>query len=253
MDYFIVVLVVTLGSIAVSILYVWLGIAYASTMMLLLSLLNYDLRYVLGSLLTAQVVTSCFGAYFRRGLVIDSRRGIKYSGIVGVSAAIAFLSALLLGVYVMDSLRLALNACLMLLAAITNYLARETSRHAKLSELISIGALTGLVKGVLGGSATPILIASHRLLGLNIDETMFRTLLSEVPICIAASTPYIAIGGFNITLFLSIMLGSVLGTYLGMHLLRTRSRGTRRKASSVAMIAASTLLLIEAIRKLHRT
>ena len=253
MDYFIVVLVVTLGSIAVSILYVWLGIAYASTMMLLLSLLNYDLRYVLGSLLTAQVVTSCFGAYFRRGLVIDSRRGIKYSGIVGVSAAIAFLSALLLGVYVTDSLRLGINACLMLLAAITNYLARETSRHAKLSELISIGALTGLVKGVLGGSATPILIASHRLLGLNIDETMFRTLLSEVPICIAASTPYIVIGGFNTTLFLSITLGSVLGTYLGMYLLSTRSRGMRRKSSSVAMIAASTLLLIEAIRKLYST
>ena len=101
---------------------------------------------------------------------------------VGVSAAIAFLSALLLGVYVTDSLRLALNACLMLIAAITNYLARETSRHARLSELVGIGALTGLVKGVLGGSATPVLITSHRLLGLNIDETMFRTLLSEVPI-----------------------------------------------------------------------
>ncbi len=241
-------LALLLGSTIVSILYVWLGTPYASTMMLVFAFMGMDLKRVVGTILVSQIFAAFLGSYLRKKRVSDPELGTVHGLAIGMSATVAFLAAFLLGTSLPNESRLALNASMLAIAGVALLLPlrRTSTKIRSLATSIGIGACTGMVKGLLGGSATPMLIATHRLLGLGIDDAMFRTLIAEVPLCLAASVPYVAMYGLPPTILATLFAGCVLGTSLGRYL-GTKPSIDRSRISSIVFIVISAILYLEAL------
>ena len=226
----------------VSMLYTWLGIAYASTIIVIAGLLGLDVNRLVAPILLSQVFAAAAGTTVRR----VSRRGGGGAGLLesmamGAAALAALAAAMLVGVRLPGPERVYGNALLLAAAAAVN-LARPASgrpggRRGGLGGLLAAGLATGLVKGVLGGGATPVMVAAQRILGEGFDAAVLRTLAAELVICLVASAPYLLAYGANPAAFAVLSASSVAGVLLGSMASARVSQAARRTSSSILMAA----------------
>ncbi len=236
-------------AVATCIAYAWLGICYASTMMLVASLAGYSLRHCLASILLAQVVTALMTGLVRMNEVKEGSKGsIASSGLImGFSALASLLAASLIGINLGDAERLRASALILFMTALINLAMPNRKLSANRGQATLVGFLAGFVKGVLGGGATGVIVASQRLLGVNFDNATHTTLFAHLAMCLAALGPYLAIGGLDIGAFLSLSIGSLIGCAIGLAIPRISSPRQRIIASSAISIAIATLMIFKAL------
>lgn len=230
-----------------ALLYSWLGMAYAMSLMTLLSLTEVSVNEALAAILGSQAVAALMGSYFRRSLVNDVNASVKHSIVIGLSALSSFMAALTLGVRLSEDVRLLSVAVMLLFTAILVRFEVKLGRGFSDNNTGNVfaGVAAGFMKGVLGAGVTPMLISLQRLAGLNFDETMFRTLLAEIVICLAALIPYSIAYGVEPLALITLCVGSALGVVLGRVLLKPLGQKTRSLLSFVVMVLFSAVLFIE--------
>jgi len=234
---------------ATCVAYAWLGICYASTMMLVATLAGYSLRHCLASILLAQVATALTTSVARLSEVKRVERvGVASSGVVmGLSALASLLAAALLGTKLSDSTRLLANAAILIVTAAINAVTPSTRSSANPKQAAFIGILAGFVKGALGGGSTGVLLAGQRLLGVNFDRATHATLIAHLAMCLAALGPYTATQGIDLHTFTSLTIGSLIGCAIGQAIPRTTNTKQRIAASTATTIAIATLMTLKAL------
>ena len=240
-------LLLLLGSAVVSFLYAWLGLAYAIALMLILHMLGVQLGVAIPVILASQIIAASLGVALRRDHP-SKRRSVKSSAVIAVAALSAYLSALLVGVSLDDYSRLIGLMLILLVSAAINFMGDRWRREDPPNSTaidVATGISAGVVKGVFGGGITPMLIATQRLGGLGIDETLFRTLFAHIIMCLTALVPYVLRYGFDLEMFTFIVLGSVVGVLAGYLLLRRVKPSIRVKLASTVMVALAIALFIK--------
>ncbi|MHC1637269.1 MAG: TSUP family transporter [Candidatus Nezhaarchaeales archaeon] len=239
--------IVFIGSLVVSLLYAWLGLAYAVALILILHAIGVEISVVLPVVLASQVIAAFLGSIFRRKS--SANRIIRNPKIIAIAAIAAYTSASSIGIALSDHARLWGLMALLVVAAMLNMTSRESnpasSRRNDLSISIVAGLSSGVIKGVLGGGITPMLIAIQRFGKIDIDETLFRTLFAQTIICLTALIPYALAFGFDFKLFTMVSLGSIAGVALGYKLIAPISRELRVKLVSLVMIFLALALFIK--------
>ena len=246
-------IMVFVGSFVVSLLYVWLGLAYAIALMLVLHCMGFKVSFVMPVVLASQIVAALLGSILRGRSSVYG--GFRSPLIIAVAAIAAYASASFLGVALSDDVRLWGIEALLIIAIVLNLSGeKRASSRSRLNDLpisIAAGLSSGVVKGVLGGGITPMLIAIQRLGGVDIDVVLFRTLFAQVIMCMTAFVPYTLAFGFDFKLFALLSLGSLMGVVLGYRLLAPLSKELRVKLVSLVMgllaLALFIKLLLEVI------
>lgn len=114
----------------------------------------------------------------------------------------------------------------------------------RLTKLMIIGFMTGLLNGLFGaGGGTIIVPFMVFLLGIE-DHKAHATAISIIlPLTIFSSIIYIKSGIFNLPITLNVTLGSVIGGLLGASILNKVPIKYLRKIFEIIMIAASIRIL----------
>ncbi len=231
-------------SVVVAFLYSWIGLAYAMAFMVLLSFTGLDVNAMLSYILLSQATVSPFAAIFRSRFVVNVGLHFRESVVVGLSALAAFLAALVLGVRVSGFSKLVFVALLLIVSSVINILNRETHGAGKVKSNglnVLVGVVVGFLKGVFGSGALPVLIGFQRLLGLSVDETVFRIFITVSIIAFASSIPYILNYGFEPAVFLTVLAGSLLGVFLSKFMLETKYK---RELLTASMLTLATALIL---------
>ncbi len=232
------------SSFTIALLYSWLGLAYASSLILVSGLLGLDVNGLVAAILLSQVAAAAAGT-LQAGRARGGRVPARSLGEAAVMASAALgglAAALLVGVRLPGHARVYGNALLLLAAAATNLArGRGGGGGGGVARYAAAGAATGVVKGVLGGGATPVLIAAQRLLGVGIDEAVFKTLAAEVVICSAVAAPYAASYGLHAWAAACMVPASAAGGVLGGLAGRRMGGRVRRAAASAAMACLALL------------
>jgi len=231
-------------SVMVGFLYSWLGLAYAMSFMVSSALMGLDVNSMLPYVLLSQAVVSPFAAVIRGRRVVNVRLHFRESLVIGLSALAAFLAALMLGVRVGGYVKLVFIALLLVVASVANMLGDGNSggrRDGGNGLNVVVGVVVGFLKGVFGSGALPVLIGFQRLMGLSVDETVFRVFVTVSIVALASSVPYILNYGLEPDVFLSVLSGSLLGVFLSNFALETRYK---RELLTIAMLALAVALIL---------
>ena len=235
-----------IGSLTVSLLYSWLGLAYTGTLILILHSIGIEISAVVTVTLASQIITAFLGSLLRRKL--STNGDVKNPLLIAVVAIATYSSASLIDVTLSDNTRLGGIMVILVLTAILNIASKEgdpcSSRGGLLINVVA-GLSSGVVKGVLGGGMTPTLIAIQRFGKIDIDETFYRTLLAQTIICLAALIPYTLAFGFDFKLFTIVSLGSITGVTLGYKIIAPISKELRVKLVSLIMVLLTLAYLIK--------
>ncbi len=243
-------LIILSGALA-SIMYVWLGVGYALSVMLIITLLGYSVTKALPEILLTQFVISVLGSYLRGKLSSDLGTSLRNGAVIAISAYASFISALLLGIKLHDVSRLLAIVAILMVASFMLIIRKGGTdpvpkvRQFKLS--LVTGVLAGVVKGVIGAAVTPVMLVIQRVGGLSIDEGLLRSLLAESAICLTAFVPYVLTLKFSLAMFTYLLIGSLIGALVGYALIGRRGASVKVLASSLAMLVISGILLIKVL------
>ncbi|NPA96242.1 MAG: hypothetical protein GXO32_01410, partial [Crenarchaeota archaeon] len=228
-------------SAAVTVLYVRLGLCYASSLMLAASLCGYSLRYSIPSILATQVAISILAGALRMREAGNQRAEVaKLGALAGSSALAAVVAATLLGVRLCDWARLAASAAALAAASITNALSRSEPRAATPKLCVAMGIAAGFFKGVVGGGANGVLILAQRVARVSIDRATHLALLTQVAMTLAALAPYAALSPspqLSIAALPPLLAGSIAGCLASLAIPRVTSLRTRTVAASLTTLA----------------
>jgi len=239
-----VLAVVFAVSVMVGFLYSWLGLAYATVFMVSSALMGFNVNSMLPYILLSQAIISPFATVIRGRNVVDVGLHFRGSLVIGLSALVAFLAALMLGIRVSGYVKLVFTALLLVFASIINMLKDEDDgerRNDCYGLNVVIGVVAGFLKGVFGSGALPVLIGFQRLMGLSVDETVFRVFLSVSIVALASSVPYILNYGLEPTVFISVLSGSILGVFLSSFALEIKYK---RELLTIAMLTLAIALIL---------
>ncbi len=242
-----VLVVVFATSVMVSFLYSWLGLAYAMSFMVSSAIIGLDVNYMLPYILLSQAIISPFAAIIRGKRVVDVKLHFEESLVIGLSALVAFLAALMLGIRVSGYVKLVFIALLLVVASVINMLKDKGDgrmRNSGYGLNVAAGVVAGFLKGVFGSGALPVLIGFQRLMGLSVDETVFRAFVTVSIVALASSVPYILNYGFEPDVFLSVLSGSLLGVFLSNFALETKYK---RELLTIAMLTLAATLIFNLI------
>ncbi|RXZ84312.1 sulfite exporter TauE/SafE family protein [Paenibacillaceae bacterium] len=110
----------------------------------------------------------------------------------------------------------------------------------------ALGLVTGALSGAFGIGSTPFIqIGLLALLGLSIAQAAGTTMLVILPIAAAGGASYYGIGYFDAALLLKVLLGTMIGSYIGAKFTKRVPRKVLRTAMVLMPIAAAILLVIE--------
>ena len=225
----------------------WLGLAYAGVLMLLLYLSGFEISESMPLILFTQLISAILGSGARLDIIIVRRSSIIEVLSIGVASILALLSAQFIGVYLSDDLRvLGVGVLLITAGAVNSLTFRERSIEGfggvYIYPLFS-GFTAGFVKGVLGAGITPLLIMFQRVLGRGFDDVVFRVLSSEILVILFAFIPYLLFYGLDLFKLLPISLSVLASVYVFRFLGSTPISKRSRLISTISMISLGVWLI----------
>src|SRR5699024_5399588 len=108
-----------------------------------------------------------------------------------------------------------------------------------------IGAITGTVSGLFGIGAAPFIqVALLIFFGLTIQEAAGTTMFIIIPIAFIGGFGYYTIGYLDVLLFVKVVTGSMIGSYIGAKFTRWLHPTILKIAMVTSPIAGAILLLL---------
>jgi uncharacterized membrane protein YfcA len=109
---------------------------------------------------------------------------------------------------------------------------------------VIVGAIGGVVVGITSvGSGSLIIISLMALYpGLKASELVGTDLLQAVPLVASAALGHILFGDFQMSITLSLLVGSIPGVYFGAHLSSRLPGGIVRRALAFVLLASALKL-----------
>ncbi len=244
------ILVLCVASLS-AIMFTLLSLGYATVFILTLNFIGVtSLSEYVSIVLLSQIPVSILAARLRRRIVESKRHGTLNALILGVAAISGFTAALSLGIRLGDEARvIALSATSLLAALAMSNRASRTSDTR--SSSILTGIVGGIVKGVLGGGVTPVILALQRFAGLSLDDSMYRTFIALALMSIASSIPYMLSYSLDYVVLVSAIIGGLIGVVVGEKIVLVLTSRRREKLSMTAYIILALLGILSFIVKLY--
>jgi len=205
----------------------FVGAGGAGVMITMLSVgFDIPMHVALGTSLAAMVFTSLSGSisHFREGNV-NRRLGLLMGGFGAVGA--------FWGAHVSSSLSSAtlkpLTGGVLMVSALLIYLRVFHPQHPMFSMRCSntkgarfwvltviVGMFNGLVSGACGVGATPFIQLTLLIIfNVPLYQTVGTTMLVILPIAALGSLGFLAAGHLDLTLFVQVLAGQIIGAYVG--------------------------------------
>ncbi|WP_175638022.1 sulfite exporter TauE/SafE family protein [Metabacillus schmidteae] len=250
-------MIITLTMFLMGILLGFIGAGGSGFIIALLTVVfGVPIHTALGTSLAAMVFTTLSGAYshFRQGN-IDVKTGIT----VGIFGAIMSFLGSKIAVWIpVNSLHwltagmLFLSAVMLLIRLFLVGRLKETNKRENKfsgSFLVSaafVGIVTGLFSGTFGiGSAPFIQLGLLVVIGLSVQKSVGTTMLVILPIAIAGGIGYYFEGYFDVLLFIQVLAGTMIGSYIGAKFTNKVPLPILKSAMVFTPIMAGVILLIQ--------
>ncbi|MEC2524508.1 sulfite exporter TauE/SafE family protein, partial [Bacillus thuringiensis] len=115
-----------------------------------------------------------------------------------------------------------------------------------LLKCVCLGLVTGMMAGSFGiGSAPFIQLGLMVLLGLTIQQSVGTTMLVILPIAIGGGLGYSSEGYLDYILLLQVLIGTMLGAYIGAKFTNYAPRTLLRFSMIMTPVLAGCMLLME--------
>lgn len=184
---------------------------------------DYPIHIAMGTALAAMMFSSLAGAIsqFRSGNT-DIISGL----VVGSTGAIASWFGTKVALLIHESVITWLTAGMLTLSSIalllllTSIPVRSVQTNKKgvrfIISAIGVGLITGFLSGTFGIGSTPFIqIGLVLVLGLSLRVAVGTSMIIILPIAAAGGAGYFWIGSLDMQLFISVLIGSMAGSYLG--------------------------------------
>ncbi len=213
------------------------------------------IHIALATSLTAMTFTTLSGvvSHYREGNV-----SLRIGGIVGIFGAIGSYVGSKFGAVIPAQLLHWFTASMLFLSAICmcirllyfhNQSKSNNEKGLSITILVKsmlLGLVTGSLAGAFGiGSAPFIQLGLMVLLGLTIQQSVGTTMLIILPIAIGGGIGYSSAGYLNYVLLVQVLMGTMLGAYLGAKFTNFAPRIVLKLSMVMTPIAAGCLLLVE--------
>lgn len=107
-----------------------------------------------------------------------------------------------------------------------------------------LGIATGILSGTFGIGSTPFIqLGLLTFLGLSLRQSVGTTMLVIVPIAIGGGVGFSSEGFLDVTLLIQVLIGTMLGAYLGAKFTNLVPKGIL-KTAMILTPAVSALILI---------
>ncbi|MDM5234698.1 hypothetical protein COE30_14670 [Bacillus cereus] len=218
---------------------------------------HIPIHVALATSLTAMAFTTLSGviSHYREGNVV-----LTIGGIVGGCGAIGSYIGSKFGSFIPAHLLHWFTAGMLFLSAIFMFIKLIMFRNRKqlflggqkklsinsLMKCVCLGLVTGILAGSFGiGSAPFIQLGLMVLLGLTIQQSVGTTMLVILPIAIGGGLGYSSEGYLDYILLLQVLLGTMLGAYIGAKFTNYAPRMLLRFSMIVTPVLAGCMLLME--------
>ncbi|EJP91716.1 sulfite exporter TauE/SafE family protein [Bacillus cereus] len=223
------------------------------------------IHVALATSLTAMAFTTLSGvvSHYREGnvaLIIGGIVALIIGGIVGGFGAIGSYIGSKFGSLIPAHLLHWFTAGMLFLSAIFMFIKlimfqkKEQSslyKHKEFSvnyllKCVCLGLVTGMMAGSFGiGSAPFIQLGLMVLLGLTIQQSVGTTMLVILPIAIGGGLGYSSEGYLDYILLLQVLIGTMLGAYIGAKFTNYAPRTLLRFSMIMTPVLAGCMLLME--------
>ncbi len=234
-----------------AILFTLLSLGYATVFILILSFTGFtNLSEYVSIVLVSQIPVSMLAARLRGKLVSDKRHGTVNALVLGLSAIAGFTAALVLGVRLGDEVRVIALVTTSILAVVAMTSNSKPINDTKSSSIVT-GVIGGLVKGVLGGGVTPVILALQRITGIGLDDSMYRTFIALVLMSTASVIPYLLTYNINTVLLAAAIIGGLTGVVVGEKTVTLLTSSRREKYTAIAYGVLAIAGILSLILKLY--
>lgn len=216
---------------------------------------GFSIHTALGTSLAAMVFTTLSGAFshYREGNI-----AVKPGVIIGLTGAAGAWISSGYSAYVPAEHLMWMTAGMLFLSSVLLWVRtsamRGPSAQAGLPvqgtgirfwcSAVGIGLVTGAMSGFFGIGSTPFIqIGMIMLLGLSIRQAAGTTMLVIIPIALAGGAGYYQMGYLDIPLLIQVVVGSMLGSYIGAKFTNRVPLGVL-KTAMIAMPSVGALLLM---------
>ena len=111
--------------------------------------------------------------------------------------------------------------------------------------LIIVGFIAGIVNGLCGSGGGTILVPALVFLAKVKDHNAHATAIAVIlPLTIISSFIYVKSGILNMQITLRVMVGTIIGAYIGSKLLNKLSINVLRKLFGIFMIIAAIRMVL---------
>ncbi|PFJ19223.1 hypothetical protein COD67_14115 [Bacillus cereus] len=217
---------------------------------------HIPIHVALATSLTAMAFTTLSGviSHYREGNVV-----LIIGGIVGGFGALGSYIGSKFGSLIPAHLLHWFTAGMLFLSAIFMFIKLIMFQHSKhlslcgqkelsinsLMKCICLGLVTGILAGSFGiGSAPFIQLGLMVLLGLTIQQSVGTTMLVILPIAIGGGLGYSSEGYLDYILLLQVLIGTMVGAYIGAKLTNYAPRMLLRFSMIMTPVLAGCMLLI---------
>ncbi|MFB5189292.1 sulfite exporter TauE/SafE family protein [Alicyclobacillus fastidiosus] len=195
---------------------------------LLTTVFGVSIHTALGTSLLAMVLTTISGAvsHFREGNVV-TKTGAAIGGFGAIGAFAGSHIAHQISAHDLTWL----TACMLFLSALLLWMRMFISKKRQSSQMddqlvlsgsrfwlsaIGLGLVTGLLSGTFGIGSTPFIqIGLLLFFGMSIRQAAGTTMLVILPIALLGGIGYMSNGYLNVGLFFEVVIGTIVGTYIG--------------------------------------
>ncbi|MDR4983722.1 hypothetical protein CN491_05255 [Bacillus cereus] len=218
---------------------------------------HIPIHVALATSLTAMAFTTLSGviSHYREGNVV-----LTIGGIVGGFGALGSYIGSKFGSLIPAHLLHWFTAGMLFLSAIFMFIKLIMFRNRKqlflggqkelsinsLMKCVCLGLVTGILAGSFGiGSAPFIQLGLMVLLGLTIQQSVGTTMLVILPIAVGGGLGYSSEGYLDYILLLQVLLGTMLGAYIGAKFTNYAPRMFLRFSMIMTPVLAGCMLLME--------
>jgi uncharacterized protein len=184
------------------------------------------IHMALGTSLTAMAFTSLSGAFSHYK---EGNMAVKAGILVGVFGAVgSFIGSKIAAHIPTNSMHFLTGGMLFLsalLLIVRLFFIKEKISSIEKGNQINkalvlkaaiLGIVTGILSGTFGIGSTPFIqLGLLTFLGLSLRQSIGTTMLVIVPIAIGGGIGYISEGYLNIVLLIQVLIGTMLGAYIG--------------------------------------
>ncbi|MHC6179107.1 sulfite exporter TauE/SafE family protein [Clostridium sp. JNZ X4-2] len=217
---------------------------------------HYPIHTSLGTALAAMIFSSLSGSisHYREGNII-----LKVGIVVGLFGAIGAWTSSNFSYFISAGDLKWLTSGMLYLSAAVLWLRMFIIKHQHSNGIQSnplpvgikfwllsggIGLVTGIISGLCGiGSASFIQIGLMFILGMSIRESAGTTMMVIIPIALAGGAGYYHLGYLNIHLLIEVVMGTMIGSYIGAKFTRRVPMPILKTAMILVPVTAATLLL----------